>query len=166
MKKAFRIVTNTILILIIVLLLGYFALRVTNVVGVYKVLTGSMETGIHPGDHLLVTKQKTYKKGDIVTFQVDGNYVTHRIVKIENEKVTTKGDANNTEDEQISINDIVGKVIYKGKILNFIMNYKYILVTLLLFLFIISDIINKEDKKKEVEEEINEEQAIEDLEII
>ena len=41
----------------------------------------------------------------------DGNLITHRVKRIAEDKVITKGDANNAEDEPIKKEDIVGKVI-------------------------------------------------------
>lgn len=149
MVKILKTISNILLTLLIVILLVYFVLKITNILGIYRVMTGSMETGIHPGDYLVVKKEKIYKKGDIVTYKIDGNYITHRIVKIENDKVITKGDANNVEDEEFSVDNIVGKYIYKSKIINFIMDYKYILVAVILILFIVSDFINKDNKKEE-----------------
>lgn len=147
MIKILKVISNILLTLVIIILLAYFVLKITNILGIYRVMTGSMEKGIHPGDYLVVKKEKSYKKGDIVTYKIDDNYITHRIVKIENGRVITKGDANNVEDEEFSSDNIIGKYIYKSEILNFIMDYKYILVAIILILFIVFDYINKEDKK-------------------
>lgn len=147
MIKILKVISNILLTLVIIILLAYFVLKITNILGIYRVMTGSMEKGIHPGDYLVVKKEKSYKKGDIVTYKIDDNYITHRIVKIENGRVITKGDANNVEDEEFSSDNIIGKYIYKSEILNFIMDYKYILVAIILMLFIVFDYINKEDKK-------------------
>jgi signal peptidase len=147
MIKILKVISNILLTLVIIILLAYFVLKITNILGIYRVMTGSMEKGIHPGDYLVVKKEKSYKKGDIVTYKIDDNYITHRIVKIENGRVITKGDANNVEDEEFSSDNIIGKYIYKSEILNFIMDYKYILVAIILILFIVFDYINKGDKK-------------------
>ncbi len=154
MNKIIKIISNTLLSITIIILLLILILKLTNVIGIYKVMTGSMETGIHPGDSLLVKKQKEYKNGDIVTFKIEDTYVTHRIIKIDNDKVITKGDANNVEDEEINKDSIVGKVIYKGKLLNFIVDYKVIIVGVIILLYLISNIFSKEEKnikKEEVE---------------
>ncbi len=79
-----------------------------------EVVSGSMEPTIHVGDLIFIdTKSKEFHVNDIVTFyDQQGNFVTHRIVSIENGRVVTKGDNNNSIDEPFSINKIVGKCVY------------------------------------------------------
>lgn len=141
MNKVFKIISNILLISIILILSIYLILKYTNKIGIYKVMTHSMENKIHAGDYLLVIKNKEYKKGDIVTYKKDNYYITHRIIKINKNSVITKGDANNINDEKINKSDIVGKVIFKHKILNFIINNRIILGLSIILLFIIIEII-------------------------
>ena len=150
MDKIFKIIVDIVFILLIVLLAIYFLLRLCGVANIYKVKTGSMEDGIHAGDYILIHKKNTYKVGDVVTFKKDGYHVTHRIIKKNGNKVVTKGDANNIEDDEININSIIGKVIYTGGILNFLIDYKYFIAGFLLILYLISWYFdkNKEDKKE------------------
>ena len=148
MDKIFKIIFDAIVILLIVLLAIYFLLRICGVANIYKVKTGSMEDGIHTGDYILIFKKKTYKVGDVVTFKKDGYYVTHRIVKKNGNKVITKGDANNIEDEEININSIIGKVIYTGGILNFLIDYKFFIAGFLIFLYLITWYFEKNKKNK------------------
>lgn len=85
--------------------------------GMLEVVSGSMEPTIHVGDIIVInTKSKDYKVGDIVTFyDREGSCVTHRIVSIvENNQVITQGDNNDTEDDAIFMDAIIGK--YKFKI--------------------------------------------------
>lgn len=84
--------------------------------GMLEVVSGSMEPTIHVGDIIIIdTKDKNYKVGDIVTFcDREGSFVTHRIIAIVEQQVITQGDHNNTEDDAIFMDDIVGK--YKFKI--------------------------------------------------
>ena len=83
--------------------------------GFLEVITGSMEPTIHVGDLILIdTNYKDYKPEDIITFyDVEGVFVTHRIVSIDGDKMITKGDNNNTEDEKLNTNRIVGKYVTK-----------------------------------------------------
>lgn len=148
MSKGIHRIFDIIFILIIVILLGYFALRVTNKVEIYNVKTGSMEAKIHVGDYILILKKSRYDIGDVITFASNNSYVTHRIVRIDGDKVTTKGDANNTEDETISSSSIVGKVILSGGILNIIINYKYALAGIVLSLYLFSCYFESRKKEK------------------
>ena len=174
MNKKIKLITNIILIIIIVILSIYVLLKITNIVDIYKVQTGSMEDGIHVGDYIIVLKHGEYKENDIVTFKKDNILITHRIIKApfydeesetwyvetkgdnakDKDRVVTKGDANNTEDEGISKDSIVGKVIFKGGVLNFIINFKYVLVCLLLSLYLISYYFDKNNKKENEEKKI------------
>jgi len=80
-----------------------------------EVVSGSMEPKFKIGDVIIIdTKISKYKEKDIVTFKdINGSFVTHRIVEINDEEIVTKGDANNTIDEPISKDTIVGKYVYR-----------------------------------------------------
>lgn len=80
-----------------------------------EVVSGSMKPKINIGDMIIIdTKIKEYKVKDIITFRdINGSYVTHRIIEITDDGYITKGDANNTIDDTISKEDVVGKYLYK-----------------------------------------------------
>ena len=126
------------------------------------VLSGSMSGDapdhIEAGDLIIVGKAKAeeLKVGDIIAFMQNKVTVTHRIVAIETDAdggllFTTKGDANNTEDQRkVSQDDIVG--VYKGRLPG-LGNFAIFLQTpmgMLLFIglpliaFIIYDIIRRQ----------------------
>lgn len=77
------------------------------------VTSGSMEPVIQTGSIVLTdTRQRTLSVGDIVTFRVGENKVSHRIVEKVQQNYRTKGDANETEDAVLlEQSQIVGKVI-------------------------------------------------------
>ena len=64
MNKIIKTIPNILLIIIIIILSIYLLLKYTNNIGIYKVMTGSMEPNIHVGDYLLVKKSNEYKEGD------------------------------------------------------------------------------------------------------
>jgi len=148
MKNIFKIIFDIIFIILIVGLCGYFALRLFGIAQIYKIETGSMEDNIHAGDYILIYKKKSYKVGEVVTFKKDDYFVTHRIIKKNGNKIITKGDANNIEDEEISNDVIVGKVIYNGGLLNFLIDFKYIIATGLLGLYLLSCYFGKKEEAK------------------
>lgn len=147
LNKVLKIIINIILIIIIIILAIYALFRFTNKIEILKVETGSMKDNINVGDYILIYKQNDYKINDIVTYKVEGYYITHRIVEINDDTIITKGDANNVVDGEITKKDIVGKVIIKGNFLNFIVNYKYVLVILFLILYLVTCLFNKKEKK-------------------
>ena len=149
MSKIFKIAFDIIFIFFIIILCLYFILRILGIVKIYEVKTGSMEDEIHVGDYILIIKKNNYKVGDIVTYTKEDYYVTHRIVEKNGNKVITKGDANNVADEEISVSNIVGKVIYHGGILNFFIEFKYIIAGGLLCLYLLSIFFEKKNNKQE-----------------
>lgn len=151
MKKVFKLFENIILIFIIILLCVYAGLRFSKKVEIYKVETGSMEDNIHRGDYLLIVKQDNYNVGDVVTFQINGNFITHRIIKKEGKRIVTKGDANNTEDDEINESQIIGKLMYKSKLFNFIIDFKFLIISLFIAGYLVTCYFD--DKEKEPSDE-------------
>ena len=100
-----------------------FMIKIFNILNIpffgyqsFKVISGSMEPAIMVSDKIIVKQQKNYQIGDIITYKSGDEYITHRIIEIDKDKVITKGDANNTNDEPILIEQIIGKVIYNYNI--------------------------------------------------
>ena len=97
----------------------------------YAVRTGSMTPELPPGD-LVIDAPATgpYTKGDVITFAVKAApgmdpVVTHRVVDVADDEITTKGDANATADSGTRTTaDVVGEVIHQ------IPNAGYVLVFL------------------------------------
>lgn len=77
------------------------------------VISGSMSGSVEVDDMVIIREKDTYREGDIITFERDGVFLTHRIVRVTPEGFITKGDANNTEDSApVAEEDIVGKVVF------------------------------------------------------
>jgi len=63
------------------------------------VLSGSMAPTLLAGDAVLIRSGATsIQAGDVVTFQREGQLVTHRVVEVEAGQLVTQGDANNAAD--------------------------------------------------------------------
>ena len=78
----------------------------------FEVATGSMADTIEIGDVVVVEITKEIQEDDIIVYQDDDNFITHRLLEIkDNGELITKGDANNTEDDPISNEQVLGKVI-------------------------------------------------------
>lgn len=80
-------------------------------IGSAVVLSGSMEPTIMTDELILVAEADDYSVGDIVVYQNQRILVVHRIVAMDEETVTTRGDANNADDAPVSRSQIKGKVI-------------------------------------------------------
>lgn len=204
-NKAFKIIYGIIRTFIVSFLVIYLLFviiqRVTNNSSIFgyrmfTVATGSMEPVYNVNDVILVkdTDPSTLKVGDDIAYlgnrdAVKGLVVTHRIIRIEtldDNKVhyTLKGVNNKYEDPSITEDQILGKVLGKVYMVNFINHvvkniygfFFLVFCPLVLVIFLeIADtiieakveknelrLIEKEDKKKKTKgvEEISEEEDI------
>lgn len=123
----------------------------------FEILSGSMEDEIQVGDYVFVKITKDVEEKDIISFVDNEDVITHRIVKIDEDEIITKGDNNNATDEPINKNQVIGKVVYigksYGKFLNVVINpYVFIpfFATILFFSLAMSD----GKKKGDVDETI------------
>ncbi len=140
-NKVFKIVYGIIKYFVIAFLVIYLLFvivqRFTNnssILGyrMFTIATGSMEPVYNINDVILVKdiSPSTLKVGDDIAYlgnrdAVDGLVVTHRIIRIEtfeDNKVhyTLKGVNNENEDPSITEDQILGKVVGKVYIVNFI----------------------------------------------
>jgi len=71
----------------------------------FSIASGSMEPTLYVNDVILVKiGDNELKTGDIITYQKNKDIITHRIISINNDTITVKGDNNNTIDEPITKN--------------------------------------------------------------
>ena len=124
-------------------------------IGMAVVLSGSMEPVLHVDDLIIVRKAEEFTVGDLVVYQSEQELIVHRIVSIDGETVITKGDANDTEDEPISTDEIQGKVVRRipamGKIVGILRSPIGILVILALAFALIELSFRKKKKADGVE---------------
>lgn len=112
--------TLSLLIILIIVSYCYAQIKVFNKeyinfcgYTIFQVITGSMEDTIKIKDIVIVKlTQDELKEKDIITYKAGENFITHRIIRIENDEIITRGDANNSEDDPIKKDDVVGKVVF------------------------------------------------------
>ena len=116
----------------------------------YVIKTNSMEPTININDVVInkEVKPEEINVGDVITFLHDGEVITHRITKIDNDgditQYTTKGDNNNIEDTfKIDYENIKGKHVltipYLGNVVQLLENkllFLIILLIILIFMFL------------------------------
>lgn len=116
----------------------------------FEVRTGSMRDTIKEQDIVVVKLDDKYEVGDIITYKKNDSYITHRIVNMNDRKIVTKGDANNTEDNPIEAEQVVGKVEWiipeLGIILRVITD-KTTIILLFLFIIVISYMASVRERK-------------------
>lgn len=84
--------------------------------GASVVLSGSMEPTLSVNDLVFVraVNGEDVREGDVVVYQSGASRVIHRVTRIlEDGKIVTRGDANNTEDEPIPAEDVKGRMVGK-----------------------------------------------------
>ncbi|MEH6991680.1 signal peptidase I [Neobacillus drentensis] len=126
-KKLLKVVSRIAgsMFLVIVCLLAFVVLssRISGgeptILGyqVKAVLSGSMEPVFQTGSIVAIEikeKQSSYKKGDVITFRMDGKSITHRIIDVEIQNgqavYKTKGDNNDGPDHwTVTGQNVVGK---------------------------------------------------------
>ena len=137
----------------------------------FIVLSGSMESEIYVGDLVFVKNVDTnkLKEGDIIAFKdTDGYVVTHRIINIiEKDNDTcyeTKGDNNNTKDEDIVCKDnvegiYVSRIPKIGSFISFIqqpLGFTIMMLSLVIICIFIYLITNRKSNNGLSEEELKE----------
>jgi len=112
----------------------YLAILVGLVFGVPKLLvkvldteypmasitSGSMWPSLKKGDLVVikgVDSRDEISVGDIVVYQNERGFTIHRVEKMNQDTLITKGDANNVSDKPIEYEKVIGKALtYKNKI--------------------------------------------------
>jgi len=175
-KKIIRVIIATIIILIVALnVYNFINLKILNkdlstIFGysTLEVVSGSMKPTIEVGELIVIdTNEKNYKKDDIVTFyDVNGAFVTHRIVSIDEDKMITKGDNNDSKDDPTDVDKIVGKYVCKipflGAVLSVIQKpviLFLILVIGILYSYLVSTEEPKEKKTRKPKHSVEERKA-------
>ncbi len=167
-KKIWDTVTTVLVVLVVLFAVFLMGSRLMGL-QVFNVLSGSMEPTYSVGDLLYVktVDPDSVKVGDPITFVLNEDLVvaTHRVVKVdsENRQFTTKGDANEHEDAApVHFNNLIGVPIFSIPLLGYISAYiqsppgMYVAIgvgVVLLAAVFLPDMLTKETKKKETEEE-------------
>lgn len=123
--------------------------------GFAVVLSGSMEPELSVNDVIIVQENDDYSIGDIVVYQEDSDLIVHRIIDMNDETVTTMGDANNIADEPITPKNIKGSVIlsipFIGVVINFLKSTVGIII-LLSGAFLLTELSFRQKKKQDYQD--------------
>ena len=123
-----------------------------NILGysIYYVMSGSMEPEIGVGDIIIgqTVDTKDLQVGDVITYKGDkgtvaGKIVTHKIIEINGNEITTKGVANNIADPPVYPSQVISKYVcrvpFAGDIftlLNTKFGFVFLVITPLLILLV------------------------------
>lgn len=108
----------------------------TNFFGysVFKVISDSMAPYIRKDDVIIVKITDDIKPGDVITYKLNEDFITHRVESINDDSYITRGDSNNIGDKPVPKKDVVGKEI---KIFKKLGIWKDILMTPKVFILLI-----------------------------
>ena len=117
-KHIWNIISTALVALVVILAMALAGVRFLGLTP-YTVLSGSMEPTYPTGSLIYVKKvdPASIKVGDPITFVLNEDLVvaTHRVVAVdeENQRFTTKGDANNAVDgAPVHFNNLIGKPVF------------------------------------------------------
>lgn len=162
-KKIAEIILNIIIFIITILIIiavsyvvqtRIFNKKYADIFGftAFQVASGSMSGTINVGDAVIVRITKQIEENDIIVFNQDDNFITHRVIKLEENLITTKGDANKSSDLPITKDEVIGKVVLiipKLEVWKKILTTPYILICIIitLLLFTLAFSCNSKEKK-------------------
>ena len=181
LKKIIRVFVNvfTCLLLFVLILVVYGKLAMTfgknsypNYFGYtfFEVASGSMEPALHVNDVVLVKiTRDNLGKDDIIAFNGSDAIITHRILFVDGDIITVKGDHNDVVDKPITRSQVIGKIvkvfpklgIWK-KVLTDPKILFAIFITMLLFDFALS-YSEKDNKKIEMMLDLDEGKPVSEL---
>ena len=127
-KKLLQIISTILVALVVLLAVALVGVRLAGI-RTFTVLSGSMEPTYHVGSLIYVKKvdPTTIQPGQVITFMLEENTVaTHRVVDIdgENQRFTTKGDANDAEDASlVHYKNVIGTPVFTIPKLGYAANY-------------------------------------------
>ena len=169
-EKIGKVIMNILITLLVVVALftsySFFVLNVMHkdyisIFGYtyFEVVSGSMSPIIEVNDIVVVKLDSDYEVGDVITYMSDGDFVTHRVSKMDQRYITTKGDANNTKDAFVNRDNVIGKVVFilpKAGICKDVFMTPKVLVLLIvtLTLFSFSFSYNTKKKRKKLRRQI------------
>ena len=117
-EKILNVITTIIIVLLFISVVAsfqttFFGKKYNSFFGysLFEIETASMSGKLEIGDWILVKITDDVKLNDIITFEENGSFVTHRIIEQYKDTYVTKGDSNNAKDTPIKKEQVVGKMI-------------------------------------------------------
>jgi signal peptidase len=75
------------------------------------VCSGSMNPLLLVNDLVIIRESDDINVGDVVVYEKDGDEIIHRVINMDGDILTTKGDANTVADDPIEISAVKGKLV-------------------------------------------------------
>ena len=116
----------------------------------FEVTSNSMADVITAGDWIIVKLTDNIKLDDIITYELDGNNITHRVVGVYDGTYVTRGDANSAKDEPVDQSQIIGKMTKSFSNFGLIRKTLFnpaVLITFIITLFLFNAVLKKPNEK-------------------
>jgi signal peptidase len=132
----------------------------------YFVRSGSMNPAINIGDIMIAGPviASSIKPGDVITYQLDKNLITHRVLSIDGDTLITKGDANEDQDPYpVQFSQVKSCYLFKVPYIGYVSSFLstrlgwfliIILPALALVGFIIKDIVKEALKNEKTRQKL------------
>ena len=122
-EKIKKIIINLIIfILVVIAIISVYAFIQLNVqnkeyinifgYSAFSAETGSMSPTIEKGDIIIIKIGDEIRENDIITYKKENVLITHRIAKIDGDTIIARGDYNNTDDEPIKKENVIGRTVF------------------------------------------------------
>jgi signal peptidase len=154
--NAWRIISNIIFVLVIVLALVVIISKFSiGGLKIYVVNSGSMAPKIKTGSLIFSIKRSNYQVGQIITYQpreiINGvESITHRVVEVKNNYgiigYITKGDVNDSNDAELVLQDkVLGEYVFGIPYIGYLVHFVKTVPGLILLIVIPATIIIYEE---------------------
>ena len=161
--RIIKIITDAILSIIIILGIAFIVLFFCGIEP-FVVETGSMKPTIEVGSISFINKNVKYediKENDVIAFNIKtGKKVTHRAIKITEQGIETKGDANNSSDGVSTTKEnYIGKNIFSIPKLGLIIKFfqtrggKLVMAGLIIIILMIGLLSGSKTEEKEMKKD-------------
>lgn len=157
-NKILNFITTIIIILLFISVVAsfqttFFGKKYNSFFGyaLFEIKTASMAGEMEIGDWILVKVTNDVELNDIITFEQDGSFITHRIIEQYKDTYVTKGDSNNAKDTPITKEQIIGKLVKVmprfGIIKKTFFNHK-VLIVLIITIIVGTSLFDNKNKNK------------------
>ena len=118
-KKTLKNIAGWILYIVILVVLVWgvpkgLAYALKTEYPIASITSGSMWPALKKGDMVLIkgiAGPEEINEGDIIVYENPKGFTIHRVIRINEDTVVTKGDANNVADSPVKYEDIIGKTL-------------------------------------------------------
>ena len=118
MKKFLKVLREIVIYVLIVLILIYglpkfLAYSLDTEYPMASITSSSMWPVLKEGDLVLIKgiDKEELAIGDVVVYSNERGFTIHRIVKLNEKTLITKGDANNVNDNPVAYEQVIGRVV-------------------------------------------------------